>query len=161
MTERTRHILGNGCRVLAAAASILVVAIPVSAGAATLVAPAQVAQPREPGPDAAEQAARIAEFRRGALSADTSGLAKPVVVKEISPSYTPEAMRARLQGRVELEVVVMPDGTVGRARVVRGLDPGLDASALLAGKKWIFAPGTLNGEPVAVLCEVTLSFTLH
>jgi periplasmic protein TonB len=159
MTHCLRHILG-GCRVAATTAFVLVVAHVVPAGAAFRVVQAQVAEPR-PAASAAEKAAEIEEFRRGALRADTPGLREPVKIKDAHPAYTPEAMRARLQGSVELELVVMPDGTVGRARIVRGLDPGLDASALSAVKKWIFTPGTLSGAAVAVLCEATLSFTLR
>jgi TonB family protein len=59
--------------------------------------------------------------------------------------------------------VVMPDGTVGRARITRSLDKdlGLDAQALETVKTWRFEPGTLKGEAVPVVMDVTLEFRLH
>ena len=39
------------------------------------------------------------------------GVTAPVLVHETKPNYTAEAMRARIQGIVVLECVVMPDGS--------------------------------------------------
>jgi len=92
-----------------------------------------------------------------------SGIDWPVPVLQIKPQYTSEAMRARLQGVVTLEVVVNADGTVGEAKVVRSLDPifGLDQAAIAAVKAWKFKPGMRAGKPIPVLVTVELSFTLR
>jgi periplasmic protein TonB len=91
------------------------------------------------------------------------GVTTPVVVTQVKPSYTAEAMRAKVQGLVIVECVVKPDGTVGDARIVRSLDPrfGLDQEAITAAKKWRFKPGLLNGTPVPVIVSIELSFTLR
>ena len=91
------------------------------------------------------------------------GVTTPVVITQVKPGYTPEAMRAKVQGIVMVECVVLPDGTVGDARVVRSLDPrfGLDQEAIAAAKKWRFKPGLLNGTPVPVVVTIELSFTLR
>jgi protein TonB len=72
-------------------------------------------------------------------------------------------MRARIQGTVIVQVVVMPDGSVGVARVVRSLDPvfGLDQEALRAVKLWRFSPGRFGGRPVPVTVNIELTFTLR
>jgi TonB family protein len=72
-------------------------------------------------------------------------------------------MRAKVQGSVLVEAVVLPDGTVGDVRVVRSLDNvfGLDQEALKAAKQWKFVPGTRFGQPVAVLVTIELTFTLR
>lgn len=92
-----------------------------------------------------------------------SGVVNPRVVREVKPQYTADAMRAKVQGTVVLECVVLPDGTVGRVDVVRSLDPtlGLDGEAVQAVKQWRFVPGTRFGEPVAVLVTIELTFTLR
>jgi TonB family protein len=92
-----------------------------------------------------------------------SGVINPRVLREVKPQYTAEAMRAKVQGTVLLECVVLPDGTVGRVDVVKSLDPtfGLDQEAVKAAKQWRFAPGTRLGEPVAVLVTIELTFTLR
>jgi len=92
-----------------------------------------------------------------------SGVINPRILREIKPQYTADAMRAKVQGTVLLECVVLPDGSVGKVDVVRSLDPtfGLDQEAVKAAKQWRFQPGTRFGEPVAVLVTIELTFTLR
>ena len=94
-----------------------------------------------------------------------SGIENPLVLREVRPEYTADAMRAKIQGMVQLECVVMPDGSVGEVRVTRSLDPvfGLDQKAIEAARKWRFVPGKLRqtGQPVAVLVLIELTFTLR
>ena len=89
--------------------------------------------------------------------------AMPSVVREVKPAYTADAMRAKVQGSVWLECIVMPDGTVGDVKVTRSLDPifGLDQEAIKAAKQWRFRPGMRQGEPVPVIITIELTFTLR
>jgi TonB family protein len=84
----------------------------------------------------------------------------PEPVYREKPQYTPEAMAARIEGSVLLEVVVLPDGSTGSVSVVRSLDPGLDQQAIDALKRWAWKPGTRGGEPARVSVQVQLAFTL-
>jgi TonB family protein len=90
-------------------------------------------------------------------------LEQPVVVRSSQPKYTSDAMRAKIQGTVEVEAVVGTDGTISRARVKKSLDTqlGLDESALDAVRSWVFEPGKVNGQPVPVVVRLTLEFRLH
>jgi TonB family protein len=92
-----------------------------------------------------------------------NGVTLPRVLHEERPQYTSDAMRAKVQGTVLLECVVKPDGSVGDVQVIRSLDPtfGLDQQAVIAARKWRFAPGTRLGEPVPVLITIELTFTLR
>jgi protein TonB len=104
-----------------------------------------------------------------------NGITNPELLKEVKPNYTGDAMRAKLQGLVEMEAIVKPDGTVdpGSLRITRSLDQtfGLDEEAKKAVRQWRFKPGTCQrnegcggarrGEPVPVLVLVELSFTLR
>jgi TonB family protein len=92
-----------------------------------------------------------------------NGVTLPVVVREVKPQYTSDAMRAKVQGTVLLECVVRPDGSVGEVKVVRSLDStfGLDLEAMKAARNWRFRPGMRQGEPVAVLVTIELTFTLR
>jgi TonB family protein len=58
---------------------------------------------------------------------------------------------------------VKPDGSVGDVKVVRSLDStfGLDHEAMKAARDWRFRPGMRQGEPVAVLVTIELTFTLR
>lgn len=90
------------------------------------------------------------------------GVTTPTVIREVRPTYTPEAMRAKIQGPVVLDVVVQRDGFPGDIRIVRSLDPeGLDRQALLAVRAWRFNPGRLNGVPVDVLVTIELAFRIY
>ena len=108
----------------------------------------------------AKQSADL-EFRQGALAPGTPGLTPAKTIHTVSPKYTAEAMRAKVQGSVELEVVVGPDGTVERARVTRSLHPDLDAQALVAIGQWRFEPATLDGTPAVTWMRVTMDFKLY
>jgi periplasmic protein TonB len=92
-----------------------------------------------------------------------NGVLMPIVISEVKPSYTADAMRQKIQGIVMVEAVVMPDGGVGQVQVVRSLDPtfGLDQEAVKAVRRWRFRPGTRFGQPVPVLVEIELTFTLR
>ena len=91
------------------------------------------------------------------------GVTAPEIIYEAKPGYTAAAMRARVQGSVEVEAVVLADGTVGPVRVVRSLDKefGLDQKAVDAVKQWRFRPGKKDGEAVAVLVNIELTFKLR
>lgn len=99
----------------------------------------------------------------GGVHRPGNGVTLPVVLREVKPQYTADAMRAKVQGTVLLECVVLPDGTVGQVEIVRSLDSsfGLDQEAVKAAKQWRFRPGTRFGEPVAVLVTIELTFTLR
>jgi protein TonB len=92
-----------------------------------------------------------------------NGVTTPVVLKEVKPQYTSDAMRAKVQGSVWLECVVRPDGSVGDVKVIRSLDStfGLDLEAMKAARQWKFRPGSRLGEPVPVLVIIQLDFTLR
>jgi TonB family protein len=92
-----------------------------------------------------------------------SGVTVPRILHEEKPSYTADAMRAKVQGTVWLECVVLPDGSVSDIRVTKSLDRvfGLDEQAVKAAAKWKFIPGTLKGQPVPVLITIELSFNLR
>ncbi len=92
-----------------------------------------------------------------------SGITLPTVLREVKPAYTADAMRAKVQGSVWLECIVMPDGSVGDVKVTRSLDPifGLDQEAIKAAKMWRFRPGMRQGDPVPVIITIELTFTLR
>jgi TonB family protein len=102
------------------------------------------------------QTARQEPYRPG------EGVTKPVLVKETKPSYTPEAMRAKIQGQVLLQAIILADGRVGDVKVTKSLDTvhGLDKQAVDALKQWRFKPGTKDKKPVPVQVEIEMVFTL-
>ena len=96
-----------------------------------------------------------------------SGVINPTLIKEQKPAYTPDAIRAKLQGTCELEITILKNGTVdpNTIVVIRSLDRqfGLDEEAKKAIKQWIFKPGRLvaTGEAIDVRVSVEMAFTLR
>lgn len=92
---------------------------------------------------------------------DTPQLVAPVAVHTAHPRYTPEALQAKVQGRIEMQVTVGADGRVRDAMITHGLDSiyGMDDRAVATVSEWVFEPGRLGGQPVPV--RTTVSFTLQ
>lgn len=99
----------------------------------------------------------------GGVYREGNGVTSPRIIREVKPSYTGEAMRARIQGLVTMEAVVMPDGSVGNVQVTKSLDAnfGLDKEAIKTVKQWRFEPGRRLGQPVPVLIVIEMTFTLR
>jgi protein TonB len=91
-----------------------------------------------------------------------NAVTSPQLILQIRPTYTAAALDQRIQGSVELELVVTPEGAPSEIRVVRSLDPaGLDEEAIKAVRQWKFKPGRLAGVPVNVLVTVVLDFAIR
>jgi periplasmic protein TonB len=92
-----------------------------------------------------------------------NGVSLPQLLYEAKPQYTPDAMRAKLQGEVLVQAVVMPDGTTQNVRVIRSLDAafGLDQEAVRAVRQWRFRPGMRQGQAVPVEITVAVNFNLR
>jgi len=84
---------------------------------------------------------------------------EPRKLKDVPPIYPEIAVLSRLQGDVVLECLVDPAGHVTGVRVVRSI-PVFDDAAVAAVKQWVYAPTLLNGVPVPLLMNVTVSFRL-
>ena len=110
---------------------------------------------------ARKDAERIGRVYATARGSGTPGNFKwPTVVTQFKPRYTQAAMREKIQGQVELDVLIDRSGDVVRAKVTKPLKM-LTVQAELAAMQWKFAPGTLDGEPVSVKANLMLEFRLH
>ena len=90
---------------------------------------------------------------------ETTGLR---TILEVKPKYTSDAMRRKIQGAVELDIVVRADGTARVLRITKSLDPfGLDLAAITAAEQWKFEPGKKAGVPVSTRVMLMLEFRLH
>jgi TonB family protein len=91
----------------------------------------------------------------------TPGVRDPIVIISVEPEYTGPAMQRKVMGTVEVEVVILRDGSIGAQRVTKSLDPGLDREALIAARHWLFRPAIFEGSAVASRATIILSFRLH
>ena len=73
--------------------------------------------------------------------------------------YPANAAKNEVEGRVILQFVVEKNGQIGEVKVVRSVDPELDAEAMRVVKSMPnFIPGRQDGKPVAVLYTIPISF---
>jgi protein TonB len=87
-------------------------------------------------------------------------IAKARPLSLVRPSYTDEARRARVQGRVRIELAVDDRGEVTGARVLDGLGYGLDEAALEAARRLRFSPAMQCSRPVAGPFVIAMRFVL-
>lgn len=88
-----------------------------------------------------------------------AGAIPPVRTTDVRPTFPDDLMRrhAGLDGRVELEVLVLADGTIGSIHVVRGVDPEVDDVVVQAARRQLgFTPASLRGRPIAARATVVV-----
>jgi len=66
-----------------------------------------------------------------------------------------------MEGVVILEAIITASGSVEEVKVLKSVNPLLDASAVRAVSGWRYKPATLNGRAVRVYLTVTVTFNLH
>lgn len=82
----------------------------------------------------------------------------PPKIVDVAPIYPPLARAARVQGVVDVEIVVGTTGNVEETRVVRSVAM-LDAAAVTAIRQWKYRPTIINGVAVPVQMRVHVAFT--
>jgi TonB family protein len=82
------------------------------------------------------------------------------LVNKVAPVYSAAAKAAGIQGKVQMDVIIAPEGYVREIKVTSG-DPMLAQAALDAVKQWTYKPTLLNGSPVEVDTTVEVNFTLN
>jgi TonB family protein len=86
----------------------------------------------------------------------------PMKLKDVKPVYPESAQEVGHEGVVEIEAVIGKDGSVTAARVTSPeIYPELASAALDAVRQWKFSATLLNGSPVEVVMNVSVSFTLE
>ncbi len=81
------------------------------------------------------------------------------LIRQVRPVYPPLARQARIQGTVKLTAIIAKDGSIQKLEVMGG-HPLLIPAALSAVKQWRYKPTLLNGQPVEVVTQVDVNFTL-
>jgi len=81
------------------------------------------------------------------------------LIHKVTPQYPPLAKSARVQGTVEFTAIIGKDGTIRELKLVHG-HPLLVNAARQAVEQWRYKPTMLNGEPVDVITQIDVNFTL-
>jgi protein TonB len=89
----------------------------------------------------------------------TSGVQSAKLVFGPRPAYPPLARATRTQGTVKIQAIIGRDGAIENLRVLSG-PPLLIAAAVEAVRQWRYQPTLLNGDPVEVLTDIDVNFTI-
>jgi TonB family protein len=81
------------------------------------------------------------------------------LIQKIQPIYPLQAKQDHVQGKVRFTVLIGKDGHIQNLTLVSG-EPVLADAAKEAVSQWVYKPTLLNGQPVEVLTQVDVNFTL-
>jgi protein TonB len=80
---------------------------------------------------------------------------------DIRKYYPPEALKKEFEGQVVLRLLIDSDGSIAQVEVVSDPGEGLGAAAARAVREFRFAPGKVNGVPVATTVPFTITFVIN
>jgi TonB family protein len=78
------------------------------------------------------------------------GITAPVALFRKQLDFTPEAIKAGVDGAIKLTIQVDPRGMPRNIKVIQGVGFGLDEKAIAAAELWEFRPAYKDGKPVPV-----------
>ncbi|HEX7185522.1 MAG TPA: energy transducer TonB [Thermoanaerobaculia bacterium] len=84
------------------------------------------------------------------------GVQPPELLRRVDPVYPDSVRRKAIAGIGIFELVINEKGRICTIRVLRGLDPRVDAAMVDAVRQWTFRPARRKGKPVAVAYVVTV-----
>ena len=91
----------------------------------------------------------------------TGEMQKPVLLEKVEPDYPIMARRVGMGGRVTLQAVIAPDGSVESVEVLASKNPMFNQAAVDAVRKWRYRPALMNGSPVRVYFTVVVDFVVR
>jgi TonB family protein len=109
---------------------------------------------------APNEAVGVLEGNRSVYLFSRGVIEPPRAIHTPDPEYTDTARSKRLEGTTLLSVIVNEKGFPEMLQIVRGLGEGLDIQALVAVASWRFHPALKNGQPVAMLIDVEVTFKM-
>jgi protein TonB len=81
------------------------------------------------------------------------------LTKKVTPTYPALAKQARIQGVVRFTALIGTDGSITSLQLIEG-HPLLVESAQQAVSQWQYKPTLLNGDPVEVITQIDVNYTL-
>jgi len=119
----------------------------------TRVLPTATPAPPTPTPTTA--------VREGDLVTFGPGVTRPVLLSQVTPEYPKMAQRMGVDGEVQVEVLVGPDGAVEDVRVVSvsRTGVGFERATTDAVRQWRYKPATKNNVNVRMWVPVRVPFS--
>ena len=87
----------------------------------------------------------------------STGISLGMLQNKVEPTYPVIALRARIQGTVQLRAIISKEGHIENLQLIEG-HPMLVEAAINAVRQWQYKPYMLSGEPVEVETTVFVNF---
>ena len=88
-----------------------------------------------------------------------SNLQAANLIKRVIPVYPVLAKSAGIQGMVRFTALIGKDGKIQDLKLISGPAPLVNAASD-AVKRWLYRPTLLNGQPVEVITQINVNFTI-
>jgi len=85
----------------------------------------------------------------------------PELIEAVAPEYPAEALAAKLEATVPIEIDIDATGSVAAVRVAAPVGHGFDEAAVAAAKQYKFRPAEIDGKPGAITIETSIHFRLE
>ncbi len=89
----------------------------------------------------------------------SQGVSQGLLIKKAAPTYPANALRMHIEGPVQLLATISKTGDISAVKVLSG-DANLAHAAVDAVKQWKYKPYLLDGSPVEMQTQITVSFKL-
>jgi len=118
----------------------------------------QLVEIPKPPPPVQPPVIKKTEVVPGSLVSLGPDVTPPKSIKKTYPKYPNSARERRVQGTVQMSILVSETGRVVDVKLVKPAHPILDEVSLAAVRDWIFEPATKEGVPVKVWIPVSMTY---
>ncbi len=98
------------------------------------------------------------ELKPGTLVTLGPDVIPPKNLKKSSVEYPESARKQKLEGNVQLSLLISETGQVLEVKVIKSAHPVLDEAATRTVKQWVYEPATKKGIPVRVWLTTSITF---
>lgn len=133
--------------------------VPGSLGPSDAVLSARTALPIAPVERPVEPVRTVVKPAAIAPIRVSDGVQEAMLIHRVIPVYPRLAIPLRISGAVHLAAIIGADGRIRELQVLRG-HPLLVPAAVDAVREWVYRPTMLNGVPVEVMTDITVTFSL-
>jgi len=100
-----------------------------------------------------------------AVDATRTGAGKisavPHCTDQPDPSYSNAARMVKFKGSIVLRVIIGKDGYIADSQVLKGAPFGLNKQALDTVRSWRCQPAEVDGQPVATMVPIEMTFRIY
>ena len=126
----------------------------------TITFTGQLVEIPKPAPIVEQPVVKTPEVVPGTLVTLGPGVTPPKAVKKSYAKYPDSLRKRRVEGPVQMSILVSETGKVLDVKILKSAHPILDEVSVSAVREWIFEPATKDGVPVRIWIPVSITYQL-